>query len=435
MAKYIDVLITAYSAKPLMGDWLETLWMYSVGNAPTPIVTEVPLPATSGMVGSGHYKAAVKSFKDENGGLFVAPWLKKRVLGSSGVLRIPKGYTIGRVGIMGFSAGCGAVSEILANPADRALVDFVYYCDGMHASWDTKLVDMARARQFNERIDGALVQDFVRDADFDNIRAFAAEAAKGKQCMVVSHSQVVPGDAYASTTEAATKLISLVKQDVGDYRPEGSLYPAALFVEEGARESWPVGYNTDEQGTYWTEPYPAWQGCPHKAMFRAPYGVTRAEAIGNFITLGVAVKDQSPEPGCSRAVISSGPAHEFQAEVIQREVVRTVLAERWKTECTKGALEGLSGKVLGLQAAASLVAPRRGPTGTIIKRNPKRLVPIGLSAFGQDDAEACVMEGVFTNLFSLDEIERAKLIAKAKIVGGFALVGLIGKLLWDKYTE
>lgn len=451
MANYVDVLLCAYSSKPLLsGKWFETMWASAVGT-PVPIILEIPQPAAgaSGMVSSGNYGSYVKKIQDANGGSFLKPFLTSNLLKNTvNVLKIPSGCTVGRIGIIGFSAGGGAISQILASDVDRALLDFVYYCDGMHASWDSSKVTTTPpfgpppftysnplVTQFDNRVDGTLVQDLILESSLAGQRAFAGSAAKGDTCMVVTHSQVVPdGPTFPSTTEAATKVISMVQQDIGDFKPQGAIYPAALFEEAGSEANWPQGDKSDDQGTYWEESYPAWQGCGHKAMFRAPYPITRTSAMGNFIVLGVGVKDTSPASGCSRAVASSGPSHEFQADVIQKEVMRLVLTERWRTECTHGALQGLSGKVLGMRAA-SLVSPQRKPSGTIVKRNPRRLVPVSMRGLGDDGGLACIMEGVFSNLFSVDDIAAAQMLAKAKIIGGAALAGLALKLLWDRYVR
>lgn len=450
MANYIDVLLCAYSAKPLVtSDWFANMWASVIG-PPVPILLEIPQPAAgpSGMVSSGNYGSYVQKIQQANGGQFLKPFLNANLLKNAvNVLKIPKGYTVGRIGIVGFSAGGGAISQILKSDADRAILDFVYYCDGMHASWDPGQVSTIqtgpgaytysnpRVTQFDNRLDGTAVQDLIYEDSLSGQRAFAGSAAKGDTCMIVTHSQVVPdGPTFPSTTEAATKLISMAQQDIGDFKPQGAIYPAGLFIDDGAQGSWPQGDKRDDTGLYWEETYPAWQGCGHKAMFRSPYPVTRKSAMGNFIVMGVGVKDESPQPGCSRAVLSSGPAHEFQADVVQKAVMQLVLTERWRTECTHGALQGLSGKILGMKAAA-LVAPQRKPSGTIIRRNPRRLVPVSMRGFGDDDTLACVLEGVFSNLFSVDDIAAAQMLAKAKIIGGAALAGFLLKMLWDHYRR
>ena len=75
------------------------------------------------------------------------------------------------------------------------------------------------------------------------------------------------------------------------------------------------------------------------------------------------------------------------------------------------------------------------PSGTIVKRNPRRLVPVSVRGLGDDTVLACILEGVFSNLFSVDDIAAAQMLAKAKIIGGAALAGLALKLLWDRYVR
>jgi hypothetical protein len=90
-----------------------------------------------------------------------------------------------RIGLSSWSAGYGALEEILNQPLGRERVDSVILLDGLHCDYAG---------------DGLVttgLEPFVR---------FAHEAADGKRLMVVSHSSIIP-PGYASTTETANFLI------------------------------------------------------------------------------------------------------------------------------------------------------------------------------------------------------------------------------------
>ena len=93
-----------------------------------------------------------------------------------------------RIALSSWSAGYGAVEEILRQPAHRARVDTVILLDGLHC-------DYADA---GDGLVNVTLEPFVR---------FAHEAAEGKKLMVVSHSSIIP-PGYASTTETANFLIN-----------------------------------------------------------------------------------------------------------------------------------------------------------------------------------------------------------------------------------
>lgn len=111
-----------------------------------------------------------------------------------------------RVTLSCFSAGYGAVREILKTPAHFARVDAIVAADSIYAG----LAPPSRER----RVDPALMQDFLR---------FARLAGEGRKTFVISHSsQPTP---YASTTETADYLL----RELGlERRAEGTLTTEAL---------------------------------------------------------------------------------------------------------------------------------------------------------------------------------------------------------------
>jgi hypothetical protein len=96
--------------------------------------------------------------------------------------------------LTGFSAGYGAVREILRRPEYFALVNNVLLLDGMHASYSPEGKLLA---------DGGTIQA----TDIDAFVSFAREAVSGRKTFVVTHSEIFPG-AYASTTECADYLLT-----------------------------------------------------------------------------------------------------------------------------------------------------------------------------------------------------------------------------------
>ena len=101
---------------------------------------------------------------------------------------------VGRVTLVGFSAGHGAVRAILREPRHFARVSAVLLLDGMHTSYVPEGTVLAAG--------GAL--------DTTNLTAFAAfarAAMRGEKRLVVTHSEIFPGT-FASTTETADWLLA-----------------------------------------------------------------------------------------------------------------------------------------------------------------------------------------------------------------------------------
>jgi len=107
-------------------------------------------------------------------------------------LHLKRGWS--SITLSGFSAGYGAVREILRQPVNFAQVNSVLLLDGMHTSY----VPEGKPLADGGVIDGTGLDSFI---------AFAKEAAAGKKTFVVTHSEIFPGN-YASTTECADYLLS-----------------------------------------------------------------------------------------------------------------------------------------------------------------------------------------------------------------------------------
>jgi hypothetical protein len=106
---------------------------------------------------------------------------------------VGKVVRIGRLTLVGFSAGHGAVRAILRDPRHFARVDAVLLLDGMHTSYVPEGKVLADG--------GALdTVNLVAFADF------AKAAVRGEKRFLVTHSEIFPGT-FASTTETADWLL------------------------------------------------------------------------------------------------------------------------------------------------------------------------------------------------------------------------------------
>jgi len=103
------------------------------------------------------------------------------------------GKRFGPVILTAWSAGCGAVREILRVPENYARVDKVLLIDGLHASYVSGKP-------------GPLESELVAE-NLDIFLQFARDAVGGRKTFLVTHSEIFPGT-FASTTETADWLLS-----------------------------------------------------------------------------------------------------------------------------------------------------------------------------------------------------------------------------------
>ena len=107
-------------------------------------------------------------------------------------LHLKQGWS--SITLSGFSAGYGAVREILRSPEYFAQVNNVLLLDGMHAGYVPEGKPLAEGGEIDAK-------------DLDSFLSFAKAAVSGKKTFVITHSEIFPG-AYASTTECADYLLS-----------------------------------------------------------------------------------------------------------------------------------------------------------------------------------------------------------------------------------
>lgn len=127
------------------------------------------------------------------------------------VARIPGAPLIDGTYLSGWSAGYGAIREILRRAVNLPLVDGVVLIDGIHTSYLPERMPLAAG--------GAL--DTSGLAPF---LAFAKLAVTGNKRFIITHSDIFPGT-YASTTECTDLLLgalALKRSPVLEWGPMGA---------------------------------------------------------------------------------------------------------------------------------------------------------------------------------------------------------------------
>lgn len=93
----------------------------------------------------------------------------------------------------GWSAGCGAIRQILLNPESYARVDGALMMDGIHTGYPD-----GKPGPLESKIDTTNLQIWVQ---------LGRDAIAGRKRMIVTHSEIFPGT-FASTTETADYLLA-----------------------------------------------------------------------------------------------------------------------------------------------------------------------------------------------------------------------------------
>ncbi len=102
------------------------------------------------------------------------------------------GLTFGEIDLGGWSAGCGALRQILGDPASYARVSGVLCIDGAHAGYVTGKPGPEES-----------------ELEADNLQVWlqlGRDAMAGKKRFIITHTEIFPGT-FASTTETADYLL------------------------------------------------------------------------------------------------------------------------------------------------------------------------------------------------------------------------------------
>ena len=121
------------------------------------------------------------------------------------------GLRLHPITLAGWSAGCGALRELLRQPACAERVDRVIAIDGIH----TDYVD-GKPGPLESRLETTKLAPWV---------ACAREAIAGRKNLLILHTEIFPGT-FASTTETADWLIGelgLRRRAVGRRGPMGTV--------------------------------------------------------------------------------------------------------------------------------------------------------------------------------------------------------------------
>ena len=102
------------------------------------------------------------------------------------------GVTFSSITLTAWSAGHGAIREILAVPEYYAKVEKVLLIDGMHTGYDG-----GKPGPLESSLEPDHLEIFLQ---------FARDAAAGRKTMLITHSEIFPGT-FASTTETADWLL------------------------------------------------------------------------------------------------------------------------------------------------------------------------------------------------------------------------------------
>jgi hypothetical protein len=103
------------------------------------------------------------------------------------------GVAFGPVWLTAWSAGHGAIREILATPEYYPKIDRVLLIDGLHTGYTG-----GKPGPLESQLDPDHLEIFLK---------FARDAVAGRKTMVVTHSEIFPGT-FASTTETADWLLA-----------------------------------------------------------------------------------------------------------------------------------------------------------------------------------------------------------------------------------
>ena len=122
------------------------------------------------------------------------------------------GIPFGEIELGGWSAGCGALRQILSDPTSYDRVTRVLCIDGVHAGY------------LNDTPPPAATEPQLEPGNLASWLHFGTDAIAGKKHLLITHSEIFPGT-YASTTETADALLhqwGLTPHPVARWGPMGT---------------------------------------------------------------------------------------------------------------------------------------------------------------------------------------------------------------------
>ena len=129
-------------------------------------------------------------------------------------------FRFARVLLGGWSAGCGAIRQILQDPAAYRRVNGALMIDGIHTDYE-------------EGKPGPL-DSKIGTANLDIWLKFGRDALAGRKRMIVTHSEIFPGT-FASTTETADYLAEHLKLRVRPVVKWGPMGTQEISVASAGR--------------------------------------------------------------------------------------------------------------------------------------------------------------------------------------------------------
>ncbi len=142
-----------------------------------------------------------------------------------------------KVGLSGWSAGYGAIQQIIGQSYGKRRVDSVILLDGLHCGY--------RGESLNE----IQIESFID---------WSRQAAAGRKLMFISHSSIIP-PGYASTTETANYLIWKLGGKPRTSRPRGSDPMGLDLISRYSRGNFHVrGYTGNDKMDH----------CAHLGLYR-----------------------------------------------------------------------------------------------------------------------------------------------------------------------
>jgi hypothetical protein len=175
-----DVMIHFHGHEPVRKEWVRVM--------EGPVHVGIDLG-----IGSGPYMTA---FNSEDSFKRLIESIEKAMAKKTG----KKNAHVRKVGLSSWSAGYGAVQEIIGKPYGQKLVDLVILLDGLHSGYQGNMVNETQIKPFVD---------------------WAQAAARGDKLMFVSHSSIIP-PGYASTTETANFLVYKVGGKPTRVKPRGN---------------------------------------------------------------------------------------------------------------------------------------------------------------------------------------------------------------------